>query len=194
MAADREMAVDREIDTGTEHTAKPIVVGVDGSPYSAVALRWALDAGARLGCPVRALLVWHASPAIGAGRPTSIPLATTTPPEVDPEQVRTLDRTVRGVLGDRDDPRLSAEVVNGSVVDVLVAASTGAQLLVLGSHGHGRLVEATLGTVSQYCVRHAGCPVVIIPARLASPVTSTETVPAGGNAPGELAYGPGPLL
>jgi nucleotide-binding universal stress UspA family protein len=46
---------------------------------------------------------------------------------------------------------------------VLVEASSGAQLLVVGSHGHGDLVERLIGSVSHYCVTHARCPVVVVP-------------------------------
>jgi nucleotide-binding universal stress UspA family protein len=43
-----------------------------------------------------------------------------------------------------------------------VDASEGADLLVVGNRGHGDLTEALLGSVGQYCVRHASCPVVIM--------------------------------
>jgi nucleotide-binding universal stress UspA family protein len=45
---------------------------------------------------------------------------------------------------------------------VLVDAAEGADLLVVGSRGHGGLAEALLGSVGQYCVHHAECPVVIV--------------------------------
>jgi nucleotide-binding universal stress UspA family protein len=45
---------------------------------------------------------------------------------------------------------------------VLVDAAEGAELLVVGSRGHGGLAEALLGSVGQYCVHHAPCPVVIM--------------------------------
>jgi nucleotide-binding universal stress UspA family protein len=45
---------------------------------------------------------------------------------------------------------------------VLLEASAGGSLLVVGSRGHGGFAEALLGSVSQHCVQHAGCPVVII--------------------------------
>jgi len=45
---------------------------------------------------------------------------------------------------------------------VLVDAAQGAELLVVGNRGHGGLAEALLGSVSQYCVHHASCPVVIM--------------------------------
>lgn len=45
---------------------------------------------------------------------------------------------------------------------MLLDAATGADLLVVGSRGHGGFAEALLGSVSQHCVHHASCPVVVI--------------------------------
>jgi nucleotide-binding universal stress UspA family protein len=73
----------------------------------------------------------------------------------------------------RDVP-IAGEAVHGPAADVLGAACTTADLLVLGSHGHSRLHTAVLGSVSEACVRLATCPVLIIPAM--------RTVPAGSRA------------
>ena len=53
-------------------------------------------------------------------------------------------------------------VVEGQAGPVLAEAAEGADLLVVGNRGHGGLAEALLGSVGQYCVRHAPCPVVIM--------------------------------
>jgi len=52
--------------------------------------------------------------------------------------------------------------VEGRAAQVLVDAAEGAELLVVGCRGHGGLAEALLGSVGQYCVHHASCPVVIM--------------------------------
>ena len=62
-----------------------------------------------------------------------------------------------------DAPPAATEVVRGRAVDALTAAARDADLLVLGSHGHGRLHHAALGSVSDACVRKSACPVVILP-------------------------------
>ena len=60
------------------------------------------------------------------------------------------------------DVEVRPRVVEGRAAQVLVDASEGADLLVVGNRGHGGLAEALLGSVGQYCVRHASCPVVIV--------------------------------
>lgn len=173
----------------TQATGQPIVVGVDGSRFGVEALRWALAEAERRDCGVRALLVAHTAPVAAAGRPTIVGLATTLAGQPGQEYVTELLGVVRAVLGDHDDPRLSAEVVRGGPPEVLCTASAEAQLLVLGSHGRGQFADAVLGSVAQYCVRHATCPVVIIPARLAE-----QPVPEQAGTAEPMAYGLGPLL
>ena len=53
-------------------------------------------------------------------------------------------------------------VIQGRAAQVLVEAAEEAELLVLGSRGHGGLAEALLGSVGQFCVHNAPCPVVIM--------------------------------
>jgi nucleotide-binding universal stress UspA family protein len=172
---------------------KPIVVGIDGSPYSRAALEWALQEGAQRDCPVHAITVAHVAPVMAAGRPNSVGLGTSLPGVPNQKYLLRLEQTVKEVLGDQNDPRLTAELFQGSPPESLCAASNDAHLLVLGSHGHGRLFDAVLGSVSQYCVRHASCPVVIIPALLVQPATEEERQDAPGQ-PEPLSYGLGPLL
>ncbi|HEX5403320.1 MAG TPA: universal stress protein [Pseudonocardiaceae bacterium] len=177
----------------TMQTNTPIVVGIDGSRFGREALRWALAEAERRDCGVRALLVAHTAP-IAAGRPTTVGLANALAARPGPEHLRPLGDTVRAVLGEHDNPRLTAEAVHGSPPEVLCSASAEAQLLVIGSHGHGQLFEAVLGTVAQYCVRHAFCPVVVIPSRLAEPAAEVVHEPVRVGAPEPLSYGLGPLL
>ena len=55
-----------------------------------------------------------------------------------------------------------SRVMKGHPAQVLIDATADASLLVVGSRGHGSFADALLGSVGQYCVHHAHCPVLII--------------------------------
>jgi nucleotide-binding universal stress UspA family protein len=173
-------------------SAKPIIVGLDGSRFSRAALRWALTEGALRDCAVWGLMIAHEAPVLAAGRPTTIGLGTLLPGEPNPEYVALLASTVRSIVGEHQDPRLKADLVQGSPPEALCAASEHAQLLVLGSRGHGQAFEAVLGSVSQYCVRHATCPVVVIPARVAESTNDSEPARQASGQPADVGTVPQP--
>jgi nucleotide-binding universal stress UspA family protein len=158
----------------TQRCDKPIVVGVDGSRFGREALRWALAEAALRDCRVRALMVVHADPVVAAGRPTTIGLGTVLSGQPDEKYLSLLENTVHDVLDGQEDPRLTVEVVRGSPPEILCGRTQNAQLLVLGTRGHGQLFDAVLGSVSQYCVRHSSCPVVVIPAQVARAAEGVE--------------------
>jgi nucleotide-binding universal stress UspA family protein len=87
----------------------------------------------------------------------------------DMEQIakRAVDKAVSKVVGTGGGPPVRSLAVQGFPAQVLLNASVGADLLVLGSRGHGGFSGALLGSVGQHCVRHARCPVVIIRGDLA---------------------------
>ncbi len=61
-----------------------------------------------------------------------------------------------------DDLDVERILVGGNPAEVLVDASRGANLLVLGSHGRGRFRGMLLGSVSIHCVQQAHCAVVVV--------------------------------
>lgn len=137
-----------------------IVVGVDGSPSSRKALRWALRQGELTGSCVEAVMAWH-YPAMAGGygwAPVSAMDAT------DFQEVAA--KELAKVLSEETDPasdvRITTSVVEGMPAQVLLDVAKGADLLVIGSRGHGGFAGALLGSVSQHCVHHARCPVLII--------------------------------
>jgi nucleotide-binding universal stress UspA family protein len=80
---------------------------------------------------------------------------------------------------------LTTEVHEGMPAKVLIAASHGADLLVLGSHGHSQALHRVLGSVSEDCVRNADCPVVVLPIRSGEPASApTCVVVAPADGPG----------
>ncbi len=73
-----------------------------------------------------------------------------------------LDATLREALPDFGEVEIEQRVVEGTPGAVLVDASREADLLVVGSRGHGGFAQLLLGSVSQQCAHHAACPVVIV--------------------------------
>jgi nucleotide-binding universal stress UspA family protein len=140
-----------------------IVVGVDGTDGGRRALRWAMDEARRTGGTVAAVTAWYWDGVDFDDVPVAGPAEQRTYAE------RISAREVNRVLADLE-PGLTGvpvarRVVQGHPVKVLTDASSGARLLVLGSHGRHRLHQALLGSISESSVRHAACPVVVVPAR-----------------------------
>jgi nucleotide-binding universal stress UspA family protein len=134
-----------------------IVVGVDGSESSLDALRWAVDEGRRRHWAVKAVLAWT-QPYVGRvyGRFAD-------PAWLQEQAEQRLDEWLQEELADVTDVVVSREARKGSAAGVLLDAAREADLLVVGSHGHGGFSNLVLGSVSQQCTHHAPCPVVIIP-------------------------------
>jgi nucleotide-binding universal stress UspA family protein len=155
-------------------TNELIVVGVDGSEGSRLALRWAVAEAQRSGTAVEAVTAWYWEGVEGAM------LAMTNPLEQEQHAERISEREVQAVITEFGSAiPVAREVVEGVPVRVLITASQRARLLVLGSHGHSRIHRAALGSVSEECVRQARCPVVIIPApHTAKAKEPAEPVPA----------------
>ncbi|NML51775.1 universal stress protein [Streptomyces sp. R302] len=133
-----------------------MVVGVDGSPDSYEALRWAADQARLTGAKLE---VWGAYDVPGAtGR--SAPAVDAAYDAAHARQVMTEE--IRGVLDRTGDVPLEEHVARGNPAGVLTEASKGADLLVVGSRGRGGFASLLLGSVSQQCALHASCPVVIV--------------------------------
>jgi nucleotide-binding universal stress UspA family protein len=86
------------------------------------------------------------------------------PPDYDPadEARQQLDKAVSAVLTPRDAVEVRRSVIQGHAAPVLEALSKTADLVVVGSQGHGEFVGMLLGSVSEHCVTHCHCPVVVI--------------------------------
>jgi nucleotide-binding universal stress UspA family protein len=135
-----------------------VVVGMDDDPVSVGALRFAaIEAGYR-GGDVLALHVWHYPNTWG------YPVAWPEEDSLGSYVLTGLQKTVDAVLAERVAAgapvvAITAQAVQGVDVTALGAAADGAALLVLGTRHHNRF----LGSVSQACVNHPPCPVVVVP-------------------------------
>jgi nucleotide-binding universal stress UspA family protein len=133
-----------------------IVAGIDGSECSKEALRWAARQGRFTGAVVETVIAWQ--------YPTYYGWAPTGADGFDFAAAagQALAEALDEVLGPDRPAWLRTCVAEGHAAQILVEASAGAELLVVGNRGHGGFAEALLGSVSQHCVQHATCPVVII--------------------------------
>ncbi|MGO8960475.1 MAG: universal stress protein [Streptosporangiaceae bacterium] len=138
-----------------------IVVGVDGSPSSRAALGWAVRQAELTGASIDAVTAWHYPVMVGgyAWAPVSVldewaDFAAIAATE--------LNNAISQTVGPDSPVKISTTVREGNAAQVLLEAADGADLLVVGSRGHGGFAGALLGSVSQHCAHHAPCPLVII--------------------------------
>jgi nucleotide-binding universal stress UspA family protein len=130
-----------------------VVVGVDGSPHSEAALRWAVSEAAEHGGEVLAVLAWQmpfVSIPGGFGRE-----------ELEQSYKDYLVHAVREAAPSPAVP-LTSVVAEGEPIESLIEAAKDAHLLVLGTKGHSRYAGLMLGSVSAACAANAPCPVVLI--------------------------------
>ena len=137
-----------------------IVVGVDGSEESKEALRWALTESRLRGSRVRVVHAWHHSTLVGG-------YGYVVPEVMDARALESaandaLEKAVAEVTGDTSEVELERVVRQGPAAKVLIEESEQAELLVVGSRGHGGFAGMLLGSVSQHCAHHARCPFVIV--------------------------------
>jgi nucleotide-binding universal stress UspA family protein len=137
-----------------------VVVGVDGSAESVAALRWAARYATAAGARVQALLAWHYPGAVG-GPPTGI-----TPEPVrdqtEEQMHQALDEAIAKAYAGQDASGVEKSTAYGHPAQALIEISREADLLVVGSHGHGAFTGMLVGSVSIHCVTNAYCPVVVV--------------------------------
>lgn len=133
-----------------------IVVGVDGSKSSVAALEWALRQAELTGSSLEAITTWE--------WPTNYGWAFPFPPEYNPkmDSQKMLNDAMAPLLVIHADVPVQTTVIEGHPAPVLVAASKGADLLVVGSRGHGEFAGMMIGSVSEHCATNAHCPVLVL--------------------------------
>lgn len=139
-----------------------IVVGVDGSTGSHQALEWAARQAGLRKAPLTVLTV---NPVASNGL-TGSPLRFPADKAEEEELLQTAMAAARKVtaeLRDAGPASVTVRALSGLVADELIDASREADLLVVGSRGHGGLPALVLGSVSSHVVSHASCSVVVVP-------------------------------
>lgn len=145
----------------TTHTnPNRIVVGVDGSPNSQLALRWAARVAAPLACTIEAIAAWQ-YPVL---TPWEYGILQPLPDVGEPEKYaqEMLDSTIDAVFPEGRPTGFVAHTVQGQAASVLIDASAEATMLIVGPRGHGGFAGLLLGSVSSAVTAHAKCPVLVV--------------------------------
>ena len=141
-----------------------VVAAVDGSAGSKAALRFALEDAARRGVPVEAIIAYRSpdfrSDVTGLGKVDEERMLNT----LRSQQEDVAHGVVREVMRELPvpAPEVHIRAFMGTPSAVLVRESEGADLLVLGSRGHGGFHSMLLGSTSIHCTMHATCPVAVV--------------------------------
>ena len=133
--------------------ARRIVVGIDGSGPSLAAMEWAARQAEFTGSALETVIVWQVDISYGSATPVADPEA---------EARKVLDSAVGDLQKAHPQVEIRSSVVEGIPAQVLVEASNDADLLVVGSRGHGEVAGLLIGSVSEHCVTHAHCPVLVM--------------------------------
>ena len=138
-----------------EHRRR-VVVGVDGSEPARRALLWAADEARRREAALEIVHCWHAR----TGLPLPTPASTSDRASVESSAHAVVAGAMRAVEGRSPHPEVI--LVDAPAASTLVGASAGADLVVVGTRGHGGFAGLLLGSVSTHVLHHAQCPAVIV--------------------------------
>jgi nucleotide-binding universal stress UspA family protein len=136
---------------------KTILVGIDGSQPSRIALRWAADQAERNQCEIVALNAWTRTLILAGAAPSvrEVP---------DPAEAArsVLLQSIVEELGENPPVKVQPVVKEGNPARILIEMSADADLLVVGTRGHGGFAGLLLGSVSQHVAAYARCTVVVV--------------------------------
>jgi nucleotide-binding universal stress UspA family protein len=135
---------------------RPVVLGVDGSATSEAATEFAFAAATARDVPLVAVHTWW-DPVIG---PTVAKLIDVE--AIDADERRRLVERLAGWTAKYPDVAVETVVSRDFPARVLLRQAAQAQLVVVGSRGHGELAGLFLGSVSNALVHRAPCPVAVV--------------------------------
>jgi nucleotide-binding universal stress UspA family protein len=143
-------------DERADSATLPIVLGVDASPVSEAAIAFAYQAAAERGVPLLAVHSWteaFAAPALTALMYRS---------EDQAYEEELLAQRLAGWAQKYPEVEVERIVVHDRAAHILIEKSRSAQLVVVGSRGHGEFAGLVLGSVTNALVHKAACPVAIV--------------------------------
>jgi nucleotide-binding universal stress UspA family protein len=131
-----------------------IVIGVDGSEESVTALRRGIRIANALNASIEAVSAWrYPSGYAAVGESEYSPLD-------DANAI--LSGASKSVFGTKNPAWFTTATFEGNAADILIEQSRGAEMLIVGSRGHGGIAGVLLGSVSAMCAEHGHCPVLVI--------------------------------
>lgn len=138
-----------------------IVVGVEGSGGARAALRWAIKEARHRNAFVDVVTAYSTTYVPASPDFNYVPLD---PIDLEAEVKRMQDSIIDEVLAEVDveGVEIRRRMVRGRAADTLIAESSNAAMLVVGSRGRGGFRGLLLGSVSQQIAQHGSCPVVIV--------------------------------
>lgn len=137
--------------------ARPIVVGVDGSQVSEKAVEEAFALASAFGVGLDAVHAWSGEKQHGLAHASKyVDWAV-----YEEEEKAVVSECLAGIRDEYPDVPVTEVTTQGASADVLLRHAATAQLLVVGSHGRGKVMGALLGSVSQNLIHHAPCPVLV---------------------------------
>ena len=144
-----------------------IVVGHDGSADADHALGVALELAAGLSVPVTIVRAWSIDT---APRPANWEFGyVSSYSDYAGAVMERLRQDAGALVSGHPDLTVEYRVALGGPAKTLIEVSRVSRMLVVGSRGRGGLTGMLLGSVSEQCVRHADCPVLVVPSRARRP-------------------------
>lgn len=140
----------------TDHAVRRIVVGVDGSETGNAALAWAAEVAIRTGAQLLLVHGWT-YPYAGLRSAASEPRD-----EMRLDAMRVLDASTQHTKQIAPTITTQAVISEETPAKAILDAAASADLIVVGSRGHGGFASLLLGSVSRTVLQHATCPVAVI--------------------------------
>jgi nucleotide-binding universal stress UspA family protein len=136
-----------------------VLIGVDGSPPSGAALKYAVAEANRRGARLRVVSTYFPEYSVhGRTQPLSV-----SEPAIEVDVEAQIRRMVEEALtDDAEAPPVEIVVAAGPAAEVLIDMSGEVDVLVVGHRGRGGFASMLLGSVGLHCVLHAHCPVIVV--------------------------------
>jgi len=138
-----------------------VVVGVDGSDGAGRALEWASELARLKGDRLVVVTAWHI-PTSAYGSPGFAPMVSPSLEQQAREAAEAVVADAVGAAREKGVLDVDGRVAQGNAAEILVHAAEGADILVVGSRGHGGFAGLVLGSVSEQVMHHAHVPTLVV--------------------------------